>query len=172
MKNIIVVLFFSIYFIGCMPPPYQSILSPQLNSKIPNGADKVVLSSALPTDSLFNEVFSVLTEQNFRISSENKSIGYLSTEGKDIGSGTYMRMSIKITKTENGSKLVGSAEWMPDAVTLATANAIFGAHLTQEWGIASRSNVGKPDFVFEKMVLILQRITNININSIEFIKDL
>lgn len=108
----------------------------------------MVVSSALTADSLFNEVFSVLTDQNFGISSENKSIGYLRTEGKDIGSGTYMRMSIKITKTENGSKLVGSAEWMPDAVTISNVNAIFGAHLTQEWGIASCSNTGKPDFLF------------------------
>jgi hypothetical protein len=167
MKNILLFLFIAVTFIGC-GSGYQSMLSSDITSKIPNGANKVIITTGVTSDSLFNEVFSLLTDQNFRIATENKGLGYLSTEGKKIWESIFLRMSIKISRTNNGSKLIAFGESMLDASTMSTINSIYGTNIAPEWKITSRRDDGKIEVAYEKMILILQKITH---ERIEFVKE-
>lgn len=167
MKKHILFLVLSILVIGCSPS-YQSILPKETQLLIPTGANKVILYSNVPSDSLFNEVLNTLINENIRIVNENKDIGYISTEGKHVGGGTLLRMNIRIYKNSNISNLSSSAEWMADAETMSTVNAVFGTNLQQEWKPASRENVGKPDYAYEKMIEIIEKIPH---SKIDFIKE-
>lgn len=167
MKKYFLLLIISILFASCSPS-YQSILPKETQTLIPIGANKVILYSDLTSDSLFNEVLNTLINENIRIVNENKNIGYISTEGKHIDGGTLLRMNIRIYKNNNKANLSSSAEWMADAETMSTVNAIFGTSLQQEWKPASREDVGKPDYAYEKMIEIIQKIPH---SKIEFIKE-
>lgn len=167
MKKYLLLFIISVLLIGCSPS-YQSILSKETQSLIPPGANKVILYSDFSSDSLFNVVLNILINENIRIVNENKDIGYISTEGKHVGSGTLLRMNIRIYKNSNKSNLSSSAEWMADAETMSTVNAIFGTSLKREWKPASIENVGKPDYAYERMIEIIQKIPH---TKIEFIKE-
>lgn len=167
MKKYLILLLISILFASCSPS-YQSILPKETQSLIPPNANKVILYSDFSSDSLFNEALNVLINENIRIVNENKELGYISTEGKHIGEGTLLRMNIRITKIKDVSTLSSSSEWMADAETMSTVNAIFGTSLQQEWKPASREDIGKTDYAYEKMIEIIQKIPH---TKIEFVKE-
>ena len=82
--------------------------------QIPQGVSIVYVNKKnVSTDSIFEEVFKVLLYRGHRISKEDKARLYITTEGKDVGEWTMLRMAILIVETQNGADIKISTEWKP-----------------------------------------------------------
>lgn len=167
MKNYFVLFIITISFISCSPS-YQSILPEETQLQIPLKATKVILKSDFTADSLFAETLNLLIKENFRITNENKSIGYISTEGKKVSEVLFLRLNIKINKINDHSTLIASAESMLDAASYSLANSIWGTNLQQEWHPVFSNGYGNPNFPYEKLVEIIQKIPH---DKMLFVKD-
>ena len=156
MKYLILIFVSSIIFIQCS---YKSILPKETQTLIPPNANKIVLFSELPSDSLFDFAVNFLTANNFRIFSYDKGFGYINTDGKYIGNWTMMRMNILIVKNDKVSKLISTGDW------------IVGANLSessqQVWKPASKGERDLSDYAYDNMVLILQKFPNKEIHFVQ-----
>lgn len=157
MKNIFIIILLSFFFLRCS---YQSILPQRTQNLIPANANKVVLLSEIPGDSLYNLAFDVLFKNNFRILYSDKQLGYFNTDGKNIKDNIFMRMDIKISDDNGLSKLEGSADWSVDSNIYSEIKTV--------WKKASKSGDGVPDFVYDTMVVILDEIPH---KEIYFVKE-
>ena len=61
---------------------------------IPKMAKVVITETDMKQDSAFEVVMNILIARGHRIQKDDKARGYINTEGKDVGNGTYQRMSI------------------------------------------------------------------------------
>ncbi len=147
MKNTFFVLLFSVVFMKCS---YESILPKETQDLIPSDANKVVLSTEIPDDSLYILVSKLLVNNNFRIVNSDKEIGYINTDGKHLGDGIIMRLNIQIGKDGELSKLVSTADWAVDLISFGNSQSI--------WKQASKEDIDKSNFVYDKMVLLIQEI--------------
>jgi hypothetical protein len=148
-------------------PPPKKFIKGNLINKIPENADRVIVISN--ADSLFHKVKLALVQNDFRIDDSDKSTKSITTEGKDIGKSTVVRYTIFI----KGTKIVGTAGWMPGASKKATTELLTGA-LT---GISTNPNTGwrKAEWkkgryksAFASLVGLLQKIPH---TKIKFKKD-
>lgn len=157
MKNIFFILLISFVFVQCS---YKSILSKETQALIPPNANKVIISTEIPNDSLFILVSHLLVNNNFRIFNSDKEIGYINTDGKFVGEATMMRLNIKIIKDGELSKLISTADWAVDLISSGNSQSA--------WKQASKEDEYYSNFVFDKMVLFIQEIPH---TEIQYIKE-
>lgn len=124
------ILVFAAALIGCVS---QDFVPADQAVRIPANADKVVAYSAQPPQDLYAALYKTLILDGHRISSENKDMMMLSTEGKDIGESTTVRLTVVVEKTDAGSKATIKGDWRLGQMGQMWVNSALGVSTNADW---------------------------------------
>jgi len=160
------ILFVLLMVISCVSTSY---IPTEVSSEIPDNANVIqIYSSDSPTD-FYRTIYRSLASQGFSFSQENEDLGTFSTEFKDIGQGTVLKIYAYIEESGNGSiaKLRGS--WgvtasMGAGITAATGSSLAGTSAEEaNWGKSGRYKIS-----FGEMAVIANKIDH---DRIEYLSE-
>lgn len=100
-------LFVSLLSINC----YYSDLPKEKLKTVPKDANKIILVFDMPKDSLFILVSDFLTNNNYRIYSHDKEVGFINTDSKSIPHNMNLRLNLMISQKGEHSELSCKGEW-------------------------------------------------------------
>lgn len=136
----------------------------EISYEIPDNANVIQLYSSDSPSDFYRTIYRSLASKGFSFAQENADMGTFSTEFKDIGQGTVLKINAFIEESDNGSiaKLRGS--WgvtasMGAGITAATGSSLGGTSAEEaNWGKSGRYKVA-----FGEMAVIANKIDNVRI---------
>ena len=135
-----------------------------LLSNIPEESKLIIVDKKnISADSLYEEIYTILLSRGHRISKDDKSRHYITTEGKGVGQSTIQRMTVVVTENGNDSKMKITTEWKAGTEATATASSMSGMAIQSEWGPA-KWEVNRLGIAFAESVAIASKIKNGNIS--------
>jgi hypothetical protein len=143
---------------SCASPQY--IVGKEEFKKIPKGSRRVIVSTDYPADSLFNVVARILAKDAWPVQSDRTAM-QITSLGRSIGSGTFMRPNVFIEPGGSGSKAYFAGEWLLDAngqiVMQSFANkSNYGSSRI----VFGKTGTTKTDMAFQKLVMLARKIEN------------
>ncbi len=100
-----------------------STVPPELARTIPSNARAIRLFSDQPTAEYYRTVYRSLVAQGFGIAQENPQMGTLSTQTKDIGQNTLLKLTVYVQDTTDGAVATLRGQWEVTAEMLFTGGA-------------------------------------------------
>ena len=131
---------------GC----FSSSVVDSMTDPIPEGANRVRLHSTLRPAEFFRQIQQGLISQGYRLATIQESACYLTTDSKNVGERTGVRMAITVAETKEGSHATISGEWIP---IVAIASTVTGE---AKW--ISKFNRFNEQHAFAAMVVALKKI--------------
>jgi len=132
-------------------------------NEIPKGSTKVIASVKYPADSLYKVIASVLARDGWPVQSDKNAMQVSST-GKSIGSGTFMKPSVYVESTQSGSRAFFSGQWGLDGTGQVVMQAFTS---TSNYGfnqiVFGKTGTSKPDVAFQKLVLLAEQLGSVEI---------
>ena len=116
---------------GCVS---ASTVPPERARTIPSDARAIRLYSDQSTADYYQAVYRSLVARGFGIAQENQQMGTLSTQTKDIGQNTLLKLTVYVQDTTGGAVATLRGQWEVTAEMLFTGGAS-----EARWGAAGRS---------------------------------
>jgi hypothetical protein len=156
MKAVRVILILCLFILSCVS---LSHIPREITQDIPKGSKLIKLYSGDSVEAYFKRIYRALAAAGFSIKQENKEMGTLSTDFKDIGQGTTLKIVAYIEEYNSGSVATLRGEWGITSSTAAGLSAGFGVEVggsTAEEAVWSGS--GRPKLAFGELAVIANRI--------------
>lgn len=145
---------------GCI----SSTLPPDIASTVPARARVVQLFSDSTPTAFYRMVYRGLAAQGYTVTTGNEAMGTLTTDFKDVGQETTLRITVLVTPTDSGSSAILRGHWGITATTAAAMSAGFGISVAggsaedADWGSS-----GRPKVAFGEMVIVARQIPHARI---------
>ncbi|SRR6266496_5240618 len=98
-----------------------STVPPELARTIPSNARAIRLFSDQPTAEYYRTVYRSLVAQGFGIAQENPQMGTLSTQTKDTGQNTLLKLTVYVQDTTDGAVATLRGQWEVTAESCSRA---------------------------------------------------
>lgn len=166
LKHHLTFVLFALLFTSCVT---TSNIPIEVSSEIPDDANAIELYSNETSADFYETIYKHLASKGFSISQENSDMGTLSTEFKEIGQETTLKMDVFVEESENGSKATLRGSWgvttsMGAGITAATGSSLGGTSAER----ASWDQSGRPKVAFGEMAVIANDIEH---QQLEYISD-
>lgn len=153
-------LLITIVLYSCSP---TYLVSKQEFNEIPKGSKKVIASAKISGDSLFTVVAQIMAKDGWPTQSDRPSMSISST-GKSIGSGTFVKPSIYIENTATGSKAYFSGQWGLDQNGQIVMQAFTNS---SNYGFSEivfgKTGTSKPDVAFQKLLQLAEQVKGVEV---------
>lgn len=135
----------------------------EISSQITDNANVIKIYSSTPPSDFYRTSYRSIASQGFSFAQENDEMGTFSTEFKEIGQGTALRINVFIEESESGSIAILRGLWNVTASTgfgiaAATGGSLGGSAEEANWGKS-----GRPKIAFGEMAVIANNIDNMRI---------
>jgi len=148
--------------IGCATT--IELIDPEAAAQIPDGAKKVLVSSSMSADSLYQSLYATAVREGFGIKSSNNEMRSFSTEAKDVGGDTYLRMNVIVELKDSISLATINGQWQFGEATQAMQRVLVGYDTTPTWEDAYWAGAGtKYRMAFAAMVKYAKQIPEIRL---------
>ena len=155
------IILISLLLMSCATPVY--LIDKSSYDAIPKNSTKVVASVSYGADSLYNIVERVFSIDGWPITS-NRSAMQISSTGKSIGTGTFMKPLVYIESINNGAVAYFSGEVGLDQNGQIMMQVIAGMQIQQLNPIVfSGSPTNRTDLGFQKLVKMANEIKDVKI---------
>jgi len=151
---------------GCVS---ASHIPPQITQDIPKDAKLIRLYCAESPDACFGNVYRTLAAAGFSIAQENQQMGTLSTDFKDIGQGTTLKVTAFLEEHDSGTIATLRGQWGITSSTAAGLSAGMGVNVggsTAEDAVWGGS--GRPKVAFGELAVLANKIEH---NRLEYAKE-
>jgi hypothetical protein len=138
-----------------------------ISSEIPDDANAIKLYSNNPASKFYSDVYKTLAQKGFSFTQENKDMGTISTNFKDIGQGTTLKINVFVDKSDTGSVATLRGAWgvtssFGAGLSAATGSSLGGTSAEEaNWGKS-----GRPKVAFGEMAVIAKEIDH---NQLEYL---
>lgn len=140
------------------------LIDQETAQQIPNGAKRVLLISSTLADSLYQRLYTVAVREGFGIKSSNNEMRSFTTEPKDVGGDTYLRMNVIVEISDGLSVATINGQWQFGVSTQAMQRALVGYSTTPTWEDAFWAGSGtKHRMAFAAMVKFAKEFPNTSI---------
>jgi len=160
-KRIAISIFVSIFLQSCISVSNiskNSGVNQRQLTNIPKGTKVInVEKDNITTDSLYEEVYSILLLRGHRIFKDDKQRHYITTEGKAVGEATLQRMTLVVSENGNSINLEIRTEWKPGMEATMMASAVSGIPVSSDWAIA-KWEISRLGISFAESVAIANKI--------------
>jgi len=109
----------------------------EFTKDIPKGATKVIITSELTPNELFNQILLELTRNEIQFHTMNQAVFIIHTDYKYIDSGTFIKMNILVEEKGSYSRATMIGSWsygQQNAVTLRSLELDNHPWFTVKWG--------------------------------------
>jgi len=135
----------------------------EITSQIVDNSNVIKLYSSNPPSDFYRTIYRSLASQGFSFAQENAEMGTFSTDFKEIGQGTVLRINLFIEEFENGSVATFRGLWnvtasMGFGISAATGGSLGGSAEEANWGKS-----GRPKIAFGEMAVIANNIDHVRI---------
>jgi len=107
----LITIILSAFLLSCGGIDTTHLISEEKAGKIPEQAKKVVLTSSQSPDEAYNSVMNLIEEKEITTQWENEGNRAVATEQYAVDQQAVVRMEIKVTETDNGSKITSTGEY-------------------------------------------------------------
>jgi hypothetical protein len=133
-----------------------STVPSELARTIPNDARAIRLFSDQPAATYYQTVYRSLVARGFGIAQENAQMGTLSTQTKDIGQNTLLKVTVYVQDTTGGAVATLHGQWEVTAEMLFTGGAS-----EARWG-----SMGRSKRAFGEMAVIANEVPHTRIEYV------
>jgi len=135
---------------GCVST--GDLVDDDVTRKLSNGNERISYHYPGERSALYDKIYEALLRDGFRIDQENEKRGHISTQGKDVGQSTMLRMQIFIEDDgENRSMANFRAQYKPGADAEMGAQAFSGLTVDADYEKAVWGNSGRPERAYAYM---------------------
>ena len=131
MKRILLLIVIMFLFISCVTT--NTLISPEISQQIPKKATKIILNSNAPADSLFKEIYKTLVIEGYGINNSNNEMLSISTNEKDVGGDTFLRINAFVESIGSTSKATFTGQWKYGSATQSFQQALVGYSTNPSW---------------------------------------
>src|SRR5680860_798897 len=82
-----------------------------ISSEIPDDANVIKLYSDNSASKLYSDIYKSLAQKGFSFAQENKDMGTISTDFKDIEQGTTLKINVFVEESDDGSIATLRGAW-------------------------------------------------------------
>jgi hypothetical protein len=135
-----------------------------LAQAIPSDARAVRLYSNQPAADYYRVIYQSVAARGFAIAQENQQMGTFSTQPRDIGQETTLKVTVFVQDTSGGSVATLRGQWGVTAAMAAGLSAGFGAN--PAGGTADEAHwkgSGRPKTAFGELAVIADAISHTRI---------
>ena len=162
MSRVIILVMFIFLIIGCVTT--NTLISPEISQQIPQKSTKIIVQSNTTADSLFKEIYKILIVEGYGISNSNNEMLSISTNEKDVGGDTFLRINVFVENENSKSKAILTGQWKFGTATQSFQQALVGYSTDPSWSSAIwLDSYSKCSMAFAGIVKIAQQIKNTNI---------
>lgn len=148
--------------IGCATT--INLIDEEIAQQIPKEARKVLLSHHIPADSLYRMLFATAIHEGYAIKSSNNKMRTFTTEPKDVGGDTFLRMTAIVETKEDSALATITGQWQFGSTTQAMQRALVGYSTDPTWEDAYWAGSGtKYRMAFAAIVKFAEQIPNARI---------
>lgn len=153
-------LYLLIFITSCTP---TYLVTKQEFNEIPKGSKKVIAEVKYSPDSLFTNIAKIMAKDGWPLQSDRPSMSMSST-GKSIGSGTFLKPAIYIESTASGSKAYFSGQWGLDAngqIVMQSFTNSSNYGFTEI--VFGKTGTSKADVSFQKLLQLAEQLQGVQI---------
>tara|TARA_R110002124_G_scaffold46903_2_gene140216 strand:- start:343 stop:807 length:465 start_codon:yes stop_codon:yes gene_type:complete len=140
-----------------------------ISSEIPDDANAIKLYSDNSASKLYSDIYKSLAQKGFSFAQENKDMGTISTDFKDIEQGTTLKINVFVEESDDGSIATLRGAWgvtssFGAGLTAATGSSLGGTSAEEaNWGKS-----GRPKVAFGELAVIAN---DINHKRLEYVSE-
>ncbi len=152
-----------IFIIGCAT--VNQFVPLEITKDIPQGTKKIIILKNVTAENLYKEIYLLTIKEGFGVLNDNVELKSITTDVKDVEADTFLKMSIIVESTENGSKATITGKWQYGPQSQAFQQALVGYTTTPQWSDAEwKGSSDKCSMALAKMVVFAKEIPDSNIN--------
>ncbi len=150
---------------GCVSAAH---LPQELRDQIPKEANAIQVYSEESPTAYYDKIYRHFASQGFVISQENREMGTLATEFKDIGQGTTLKVNVFVEHHEGFTVATFRGQWGVTTTMAAGLSAGLGTNLGGSTAdSAAWDKTGRPKVAFGELALLVNKIEHI---KLEYVK--